>query len=801
MSGPLSIVAGVVGLLAVATKAAIALKDFHDGAAIADTKVMELMADVESFMKALQLMKDTLEQEEAQASIQGTGHIGNHWKNLSQCIQDGQMTIEQLQSTLDKVNKTVSVLDGPRKHLRLKSALDEIGMYQQQIESYRDTLQLSIQTIILWNQITFNDKILPNLDELHQTIRRLAFDLNHRIINLQTLVESGLNTSSINALVNLKNCIQSAASVVSSASITMGIDETDQSAANYGSEFGDCFPVQQGETMSRWISSNTVYEFDEGAFPADRPPTPMDTSPLRLEGSRESEKSDSDSDLEDKPAKQDFETAERLFKNCLTRTSSSPSLTSTHCGTKFQVVRYLVDTYCQQEKWNEAAPLLMEKIAMGSSKDTNHRSNVLVDTLSLSEVLFKKGSYVEALLYGRRALKGYRRVGCELGTTNIEKTLELLIRICHSAGNPDEEDAYAAILSDFQEKAALDQQVVVTKRLSSPTEALTLPASAISTSQSNMSKESEWLKVEKGAGNNEKAQQDLPDFKTIGNEKQGRAVEPGHVSVASTVSENEDRYLIITPIVDSPSRHEEENSSVINPLLTRSRPPQSDGFSDTDNSANIARTKPSEASLAVSSRPPPLPEVIMADSQASSSTHTAELKSRSRAQPLSIYRSEALRPTSSDGHTSVPVVFHSRSKSTPPASEESSVTDYDPFNYTLNSVVKAKEGSCWPSSRKFETNMLPGQLQLVSQRSKPSLIDHPMTPQSNPDILVCLPDSSARNLNRVPEFTKDEPPEQELELETSRVVYGTPLWGKERMELRGQLIVGLNVKLLRRGWP
>lgn len=149
MAEPLSIVSGVVGLLVVATKVGMSLKNFHDGVAIADTRVKGLMTDVESFTKVLQMMKDTLEQEKAATSFQGTGHIGNHWSNLFQSIQDGQTTLVQLQNALDKVNKSVSVLDGPRKHIRLKSALDEIGIYQQQIRSYRDTLQLSMQTIIL----------------------------------------------------------------------------------------------------------------------------------------------------------------------------------------------------------------------------------------------------------------------------------------------------------------------------------------------------------------------------------------------------------------------------------------------------------------------------------------------------------------------------------------------------------------------------------------------------------------------------------------------------------------------------
>lgn len=146
---PLSITIGVLTLLGACIKTGTALKDFYDGAGIADTKVRGLLTDAESFTQVLRLMKDTLEQENIQSSLQSTGHIGNHWNNLSTSIRDGQNTLLQLQETIEKVNKSVSLLDGPRKHLRLKGATDEIAVFQQQIRSYRDTLQLSLQTVIL----------------------------------------------------------------------------------------------------------------------------------------------------------------------------------------------------------------------------------------------------------------------------------------------------------------------------------------------------------------------------------------------------------------------------------------------------------------------------------------------------------------------------------------------------------------------------------------------------------------------------------------------------------------------------
>lgn len=149
MADPLSITTGVVALLTTCLKTGAAVKEFYNGAAIAGLRVKGLLSDVESFAQALQMMRETLEQENVQLSLHSTGHIGNHCSNLSISIQDGQNTLIQLQITLDKVNKSVSILDGARKHLRLQAAAQEITMLQQQIRSYRDTIQLSLQTVIL----------------------------------------------------------------------------------------------------------------------------------------------------------------------------------------------------------------------------------------------------------------------------------------------------------------------------------------------------------------------------------------------------------------------------------------------------------------------------------------------------------------------------------------------------------------------------------------------------------------------------------------------------------------------------
>jgi len=315
-----------------------------------------------------------------------------------------------------------------------------------------------------WNQVNFKestDKILPNLDEINQSIRRIALDLNNRILTLQNVVESKTNDSQLLMLGNLRNCVQSAASVVSSASTALGVDHVNHSS--YGSEFGECFPSEPGETMLRWISSNTIYEF-EVQDPAESSSRSKSSPAMRLPigDSTESEQSDSDTDLEvelvealmrhgqERYQAKDFGVAERLFRNCLTRLSSDESAVSLHSvpQLKSEVMDHLQDIYLAEEKWDEAHSLLQEKIALGSRKQSSKDDRVLNDMLTLIDVLIHKKSYAEALLYGRRALKSYRKRGSD-GRRGVEKSLRTLVRVCNASGNTDEEDAYAAILSEF----------------------------------------------------------------------------------------------------------------------------------------------------------------------------------------------------------------------------------------------------------------------------------------------------------------------------------------------------------------
>jgi hypothetical protein len=220
--------------------------------------------------------------------------------------------------------------------------------------------------------------------------------------NLQAAAESDAGKTQLLALSNLRNCVQSAASVVSSASTTLGLEHTDHFSVTYGSEFGDCFPSEPEETMLRWISSNTVYEFENN-------PTAVVSSRRRVSVLEDAQAvgddtgldiSDSDSDLEVEMCQalmargkklfqaDDLEVAERLFRNCLARLSKKP-LRFSHRISKsiMEAMELLVHVCLKQERWDEAESLLLEKTTLKSRDESGDNDNVLSDMLTLIDII------------------------------------------------------------------------------------------------------------------------------------------------------------------------------------------------------------------------------------------------------------------------------------------------------------------------------------------------------------------------------------------------------------------------------
>ncbi|KAK3616973.1 GTP-binding protein Rho1 [Elasticomyces elasticus] len=451
MPEPLSIATGVASLLKVTWTVGVELKAFRDGVKIVSAKLDGLVKDVEGLKSVLESMQVTFENITA---VHGTGHIGSHWQNIAQALEDGGELVGQLRDELAKVNKTTTFLDGPRKQLRLNMATETIAAHRVSIQSYRDALQLSLQTVILWNQVSQNEvseQVLPTLSELQKDVRRIALEMNERIAKLQATIMSEQDVRQEAAFGRLRECVKSAASIVSSASTILVPESGD--AADVMSDFGDCFP-EQSEMLTRWVQSAAPQElYDDQA--TLRPPESV--ADLVMIGDSGGESEDSDVDLESeitmliyenarkKSSSGDRNAAERMMQKCLSRLTGAGGRERSTRHTDGQpleihVLTSLYILYTEDSRWPDAQGILVKRMQLQERLMPQYPSLLISDTLDLAQILFKQEKHAESELHARRALKGFRK---HADVRSAAKCVDLIIEICEKGGRDDDAEAYA----------------------------------------------------------------------------------------------------------------------------------------------------------------------------------------------------------------------------------------------------------------------------------------------------------------------------------------------------------------------
>ena len=104
MCEPVSITCGVAALLGACYKVVVEARSFMSDAEAAESRIGDLIQDVENLQRVLESMKATLENTRTGTRFQATGHIGTHWRNLSQSLTDGNSLLMELVELLETVN-------------------------------------------------------------------------------------------------------------------------------------------------------------------------------------------------------------------------------------------------------------------------------------------------------------------------------------------------------------------------------------------------------------------------------------------------------------------------------------------------------------------------------------------------------------------------------------------------------------------------------------------------------------------------------------------------------------------------
>ncbi|KAK3316809.1 hypothetical protein B0H66DRAFT_626328 [Apodospora peruviana] len=472
---PLSIAAGVTSLIGVCAKVGLALNDVRDGANLANAKVDVLRHEIKGFTQVLELTKSTMEGADVQVAFQSTGHIGNHWRSIAAGIKDSRQTLERLHSIVEGFHKTVRVLDGTRKHFRLRLAASEITIYQQKIRTYRNTMQMSIQTVILWNQVSHQestDKILPGLDDLTGAIHRLALDMNAQIASLRSVVESGQSQDQLQSLGHMKKCLETAADVISSASTTLGL--SDRASVIAPSDFDDIFGSRSNEAVMRWI-----YASEEPG--GDPPPSTASTSTsMDTPRSSKPKLDDSDSDFgwKWKPAtpRQRYNTSKAACLGCA----------KTDIASKTRSARWIfspiwwwhIIPLTRHLAWLESKELAMEQLRIVSKWEPSPSTTFiyLEKGYQLAMSLLQLDDTTQAEVYAKKCIKGYKKMRNEVHNSHkancLPNSLELMVNICEANGDEEGAQAYRLLCLETRE-TLVDEESSLPHQLNEPNDPAT----------------------------------------------------------------------------------------------------------------------------------------------------------------------------------------------------------------------------------------------------------------------------------------------------------------------------------------
>lgn len=223
------------------------------------------------------------------------------------CAQEASQ-VQKCYRTDRRVSGTDPVL--PRSPAPIAQHNHPVGVRNRGPSPISERNQLAFtrhQTTLQRSTDQIPDKVILDLNKLYDEFRALGTALNSKIGRSQsTVTNQGYQAESeLMSMSNLKECVQSAADVVSTASTTLAPEPSEKVSVKYGSDSGDVFKKESHELMQRWISSNTIYEYEDAEAPVPDPSETGKGEPLT------EYQSDRDSDIENDLVKALFDNGKK----------------------------------------------------------------------------------------------------------------------------------------------------------------------------------------------------------------------------------------------------------------------------------------------------------------------------------------------------------------------------------------------------------------------------------------------------------------------------------------------------------
>jgi hypothetical protein len=116
-----------------------------------DSSIGVLGVEINSLCEVLNAMHESFNDPSLATIDMQTGHEAQHWRNVKRSLQDCRSTLKSLSDILDGLKQSGgNFLQRPRKQINLQFKLREIGILKEQVTSYRQTMQLSMQLLTVY---------------------------------------------------------------------------------------------------------------------------------------------------------------------------------------------------------------------------------------------------------------------------------------------------------------------------------------------------------------------------------------------------------------------------------------------------------------------------------------------------------------------------------------------------------------------------------------------------------------------------------------------------------------------------
>lgn len=293
-----------------------------------------------------------------------------------------------------------------------------------------------------------SSETLPKLDELASTIRTLGRDFNRKLAKLKDMIESPSRDAQIRSIQSLQSCLRTSADVVSSASTTLGASDTGSVLSP--SDYRGVLPARGQTVMLRWLaeSGNTArYTSQPQTFASVYGEVDI------------IEDSDSEAELEVEMLQLQLAKGKELLQTG-NPTSAGKLLAAGISRLKHHRSRYLdaekklvmlddlLKPLEEQENWDEAKKVRLEKMSVLSAELPTQSERYLEETLKLVELLLSTRHLEEGRIYARKCIKAYRKLGND-GHWGLKCAFALMISACQLDGDEPEEEAYKAMLAQL----------------------------------------------------------------------------------------------------------------------------------------------------------------------------------------------------------------------------------------------------------------------------------------------------------------------------------------------------------------